>query len=137
MALSNRPVFPQTPKMAFAKLTAANTGLDGSGTITTLLTAGADGAVVTSLQARCQATVTATALRVFISLDGGSTWALWEEKLMGAYTVANTTAQTPVTFVAKGSPEQAIRLPASARLGVTIAVALAGGIVFAAEVTDN
>jgi hypothetical protein len=137
MALSNAPVFAQSPKAAFAKVTSANTNLDGSGVVTSLLTAGADGAVVTALKALCQATVTATACRLFLSLDGGTTWGMIEEKLMSAYTVAQTTAQTPVTFVDKSNPDAAIRLPANAKLGVTIGVALAGGIVFNAEYTDN
>ncbi len=136
MALSNTPVFAQTPRAAFARATTANPGLDGSGTIVALLTAGADGALVTALQARCQATVTATALRLWLSLDNGGTWALWDERLMGAYTVAQTTAQNAVTFVDKTNPDQAIRLPAGALLGVTSGVALAGGIVFTAEYLD-
>ena len=136
MALSNNPVFVQAPKAASVKVTAANTNLDGTGTVATLLTAGADGSLVTSLKAMCQATVTATACRLFLSLDAGSTWALLDEKLMGAYTVAQTTAQTPVVFVDKTVPDAAIRLPASAKLGVTIGVALAGGIVFTAEHAD-
>src|SRR5689334_22446753 len=130
MALSNTPVFVQTPQAAFVKVTAANTALDGTGTIPTLLTAGANGSLVTSLVARCQASVTASDLRLFLSLDGGTTWAMMDEKLMGAYTVAQTTAQTAVTFVDKTNPDAAIRLPASAKLGVTSGVALAGGIVF-------
>jgi hypothetical protein len=136
MALSNNPVFSQTPQAAFAKVTSANTNLDGTGAISTLLTAGANGTLVTSLRALCQATVTATACRLFLSLDGGTTWAMLDEKLMGAYTVAQTTAQTVVTFVDKTNPDAAIRLPALAKLGVTIGVALAGGIAFSAEYAD-
>ena len=133
---TNAVLCAQLPKAAFARVTAANTSLDGSGTITPLLTAGADGCLVTSLQARCQATVTATALRLWVSLDGGASWALWDEKLMVAYTVAQITAQNAVTFVDKVAPDTALRLPANAKLGVTSAVALSGGIVFVAEFMD-
>lgn len=136
MAFSNAPVFAQTPKAAVAKVTAANAALDGSGAVTMLLAAGSDGAVVTSLQARCQATVTATALRLFLSLDNGLTWALFDEKLMSACTVSATTAQSAVVFIDKNNPDGAIRLPAGARLGVASGVAVSGGICFVAEYTD-
>lgn len=134
MAVNNDPVFGKTPKHAAVAVSAANTNLDGTGTITTLLTAGADGAIVTSL--KCWATATSSAKRcnVFVSTDGGSTWKLHESALMAAYTVANTTVQTPVTFVDKTDPNAAIVLPANAKLGVTIMVAEA--VVFAAEYQD-
>ncbi len=134
MAVNNDPVFGKTPKHAAAAVSAANTNLDGTGTITTLLTAGADGAIVTSL--KCWATATGTAKRcnVFVSTDGGTTWKLHESQLMAAYTVADTTVQTPVTFVDKADPNAAIILPASAKIGVTIMVAEA--VVFTAEYQD-
>lgn len=136
MALSYSPPFAQTPKFFASVITSANTNLDGSGTVTTLMTAGADGALITSLRATCRATVAATTCRLFVSTDGGTTWIHFDEKVMSAYTVATTTAQTPVTFVDKTNPDAAVRLPANAKLGATIAVALAGGIVFAGEYLD-
>lgn len=134
MAVNNDPVFGKTPKHAAAAVSAANTALDGTGTITTLLTAGVDGAIVTNL--KCWATATGTAKRcnLFVSTDGGTTWKLHESQLMAAYTVANTTVQTPVTFVDKTDPNAAIVLPANAKIGVTIMVAEA--VVFAAEYQD-
>jgi hypothetical protein len=51
-----------------------------------------------------------------------------------AYTIANTTVQTPVTFVDKSNPDAAIVLPASAKIGVTVQVAEA--VVFTAEYSD-
>jgi hypothetical protein len=134
MAVNNDPVFAKTPKHSAVAVSAANTSLDGSGTITTLLTAGVDGAIVTSL--KCWGTATSTAKRcnLFLSTDGGTTWKLHESALMTAYTVANTTVQTPVTFVDKSNPDAAIVLPASAKVGVTVQVAEA--VVFTAEYSD-
>lgn len=134
MALSNDPVFAQEPKYARAAVSAANTGLDGSGTIVTLMTAGSDGAIVTSLKAWGTVTSTAKRLNLWISVDAGSTWKLLDSGLMAAYTVANTTVQTPVTFVNKSDPNAAIRLPAAAMLGVTTMVAEA--VEFVCEYTD-
>lgn len=134
MTLSNDPVFAQTPKYARAAVSAANTALDGTGTIVTLLTAGADGALVTSLKAWGTVTSTAKRLNVFVSTDAGSTWKLFDSGLMAAYTAANTTVQTPVTFVDKTKPDAAVRLPGAARLGVTTMVAEA--VEFACEYVD-
>lgn len=134
MAVNNDPVFAKTPKHAAVAVSSANTNLDGTGTITTLLTAGPDGAIVTSL--KCWATATSTAKRcnVFVSTDGGTSWKLHDSGLMAAYTVANTTVQTPVTFVDKSNPDAVIVLPGDGQLGVTIQVAEA--VVFTAEYSD-
>ena len=134
MAVNNDPVFAKTPKHAAVAVSAANTSLDGSGTITTLLTAGADGAIVTSLKAWATATSTAKRLNLFVSTDGGTSWTLHESALMAAYGMSNTAVQTPVTFVDKSNPDAAIVLPANAKVGVAIMVAEA--VVFTAEYAD-
>ena len=134
MAVNNDPVFAKTTKHAAVAVSTANTGLDGSGTVTELLTAGLDGAVVTSLKAWATATGTAKRLNLFVSTDGGTSWTLHESAPMPAYTVANTTVQTPVIFVDKTTPDTALVLPASAKIGVTTMVAEA--VVFAAEYSD-
>lgn len=112
----------QTPKHASAVIAAANTNLDGTGTIVTLLTAGADGAVVGRLEFWATVTSTAKRCNVFISQDAGVTWKLWGSGLMSAYTVVNTTVQTPVKIVDGDNPDAARRIPASAVLGVTVMV---------------
>jgi len=135
MAVNNDPVFGKTPKMAHAASAAANANVDGTGTIITLLTAGADGAIVTSLKAWATATNAGAArLNVFISQDAGATWKLHESALMALYTVAATTVQTAVTFVDKETPDSAIILPAGAVVGVTSMDT--EGVVFAAEYQD-
>lgn len=137
MSLNKDPIFAGAPKRAAITITAANTNLDGTtGAYTELLTAGADGGMVTSLIALAKATVTATAIRLFSSTDGGTTKNFIAEKAMAAYTVANTTAQTPTVFVNKLNPDEAIRLSANEKLYCTIAVALAGGIGISAEYSD-
>ena len=134
MALSKDPVFAQTPKFAAATVSAANTNVDGTGTITTLVTAGADGCLITSLTALAAVTGTAKRLNLFVSTDAGTTWFLFDNALMAAFTIANTTAQTKIIFVAKADPNAAIRLPALALLGITTMVAEA--VDFVAEFTD-
>lgn len=139
MAVTNTPAWPQTPNFAGVKVTAANTNLDGSGTINTLATMGADGGRVTGLYAGAQATVTATAVRFFVSYDAGTTWFYlpYLEKLMGAHTVAQDTLNAgQVTVIDQEDSAKYLDLPAGALLGCTAGVALAGGISFTAIWTD-
>ncbi len=137
MALSNKAVFPQTPKTAGISFAAASqsTEMDPSTVApTTLLTAGADGSLVTSLRYFGEVTVTAQKVVLWIQLAGAGSWFIVDEKLQAAYTMATTTAQTPVTFVDKTVPSEAIRLAASDKLGITHHVDLQG--IVAAEYTD-
>lgn len=118
MPMTYQPVFAQTPKFNSVALTAANTATDGSGTISVVATAGANGALVTHLGVLSTATSVLTAVRLFISLDG-STWQFIHPIAHAAFTFATTTAQTPSLFVDRLNPDAAYRLPANARLGVT------------------
>jgi len=136
MAKTFTAPFAQTPKTASAVCTAASVYTNDSPTNTVLLlTAGADGAMLTKLTAVPRATVTATSLLLFISNDGGVTQRLVNSALMAAHTVATTTA-TVVTKFPEYSEALPMRLAAGDRLYVAAAVALAGGIVFNAEYTD-
>lgn len=135
MAKTYKAAFPQTPKFGSAVITAANTLLDGSGTIAEVLTAGADGTQVYGLYAGARATVTATAVRFFISTDGGSSWKYLPEfdSLIPAHTVADTTVnEGRVTVIDRESETDRLDLPANAKLGAAIAVPLAGGVQVAA-----
>lgn len=134
MTLSTIPVFEQEPKAISIPVSAANTNLDGTGTIVTLLTAGSDGSVVKGLRAWAVATSTGARLNLWLSIDAGVTWKLLDAELMSAYTKANTTVQTPVVFVDRTDPDDEILLPANAVLGVTTMVAEA--VVFQAEWRD-
>lgn len=137
MAKTFTAPFAQTPKTASAVVTAASASLDGDTPTNTVLlcTAGADGALLTRLSAIPRATVTASSLLLWVSLDGGTTKRLVDSALMAAHTVAATTA-IPVTAFSRYSEDAPARLQAGASLYVGSAVALAGGIVFTAEYTD-
>lgn len=137
MAKTFTAPFAQTPKTASAVATAASASLDGDTPTNTVLlcTAGADGALLTRLSAIPRATVTASSLLLWVSLDGGTTKRLVDSALMAAHTVAATTA-IPVTAFTRFTESTPQRLQAGASLYVGSAVALAGGIVFTAEYTD-
>lgn len=136
MAKTFTAPFAQTPKTATAVATAAATVTGDAPTGAVLLmTAGADGAIVTRLSAIPRATVTASSLVLWISNDSGTTMRMIDSALMAAYTMATTT-QVPVTTFAGYSEASPLRLMAGDKLYVGSQVALAGGIVFKAEYTD-
>lgn len=122
-------------------LTGAGSVADGAPANSVLLgTAGAEGGILTSLSAIPRATVTATALYVWSSTDGGTTKNLIASALMAAYTLAATTenARTPFkhadgTVISETAP---LRLQANEKLYVGIGVTLASGIMFNARETD-
>jgi hypothetical protein len=136
MAKTFTAPFAQTPKTGIAVSTTATASIDTTPTNTTLLvTAGADGALVTRLWAMPRATVTATTLYLFLSKDGGTTQRLVDTELMAAHTVATTTA-IPETSFGNYSESTPFRLEAGDRLYVGVGVTLSNGIVFKAEFTD-
>ena len=129
MALTGTPVFPQTPKTAgisFASSSQSTEMDPATVSPTTLLTAGADGALVTSIRYFGEVTVTAQKVVLWVQPGGSGNWYIVDEKLQSAYTMATTTAQTAVTFVEKTNPDEAIRLAASDKLGITHHVDLQG-----------
>lgn len=129
MALTGTPVFPQTPKTAGISFAAASqsTEMDPATVApTALLTAGTNGALVTSIRYFGEVTVTAQKVVLWVQPGGAGNWFIVDEKLQAAYTMATTTAQTAVTFVDKTVPNEAIRLAASDKLGITHHVDLQG-----------
>lgn len=136
MAKTFTAPFAQTLKTATAVATVAVAALGTDSPTNTLLlvTAGADGAILTKLTATPRATNTASDLVLFISKDGGTIKRFIDSALMSAHTQAATTV-TPVTEFSY-SETTPFRLEAGDELYVGSQVALAGGIVFRAEFTD-
>lgn len=134
MALTNTPAWPQMPRYRTAGVTTANSATDGSGTITSLFSAGINGARVTGLYAGATASVTATAVRFFVSHNGGSNWTYLPhlETLIPAHTMSATTVnQGRVTVVDQSDPADLFDLPPDTVLGFTIAVTIGDGQVIA------
>lgn len=122
MALSNDPVFAQTPKTAaFEHAAASQTSELDPGTVSpgTLLTAGSNGALVTSIVIHPEQTQTAEKHVLWIQLLGTGDWFIIKSTLMLAYTQADTDVQPIVTVIDKLDPNSAIRLAATDKLGVT------------------
>ena len=127
MAINTQPIFskggsiqwPSTP------LTAANTAKDGTGTVATLFTAGADGAFVQRLVARSLGTNVATVLRVFIN-NGGATTTAANNSLVAEMTLPATTLSEVAAQPAYELPLN-VPLPAGYKLTATLGTAVAAG----------
>lgn len=130
----NSIITPQAPKSAAAITTAAQTTYDAPANAVKLMTAGPNGARLTRLRSRPRATVTATGLHLYISLDAGVTKTLIDSALMSAHTVAATT-KIPETDWLYTDLNPLILAP-NAELWVSQAVALVAGVAHEAEWAD-
>ncbi len=102
MAANTTPIFPLTPVVGYARVAAANTARDGSGTITTLVTGDTDGTridyiVITSAQASAAAN-SAMVCRVFITDNAGANPRLLREIQLAAVTASNTVVGSTQTI---------------------------------------
>ena len=106
-------------------MAAANTAKDGTGTVSTIFTAGADGAFVQKLVARPLGTNIATVLRVFINNGGvnatAANNALVAEMTLPATTLSEVAAQPPYELPLN------FALPAGYKLNATLGTAVAAG----------
>ena len=122
MALSTLPVFPQTPKTSGITFAAASqsTQMDPATVApTTLVTAGTDGALVTSVEATAEVTVTAEKFVLWVRPGGTGNWYAIKSAVLAAYTQAVTDAQGAITIIDKEVAAAAVRLAASDVLGIT------------------
>lgn len=91
MAVGNQPISPSQLNASPVALTATiNTALDGTGTITTVMTAGVNGARVDKIILKAAGTTTAGMLRIFVKIAAG-TYRLIDEVAVTAIVPAATT----------------------------------------------
>lgn len=135
MTANTDPIFSAIPDVAWGSadgnggaagpLKTQNLALDGTGTVLTVFTAGANGSFVVRLRCRAIGTNIQTVLRVFI--NNGSTNAtianniFWDEVTIPATTVA-TNAAIPVTEIGLG-----FGLPAGFKINVALGTTVAAG----------
>ena len=131
MAANTAPIYVLTPKISWSTITAANTALDGSGTVATVFTGATNGSYVTSIIVKSYTTTATSAAATFrIFVNNGSTNAtpanntLIRDFVLTAVTASNTAStlnwEFPINFM----------LPASYVLNCTIAT-VAGSSGFA------
>jgi len=128
MVANTEPIFSLTPVVGMVEIDTANTNLDGTGTIGTVLTGSTDGTRVTKI--RIQATVTTTAGMVRLYIDDGAIY-LWKEVVVDAITIdADTEA---FSYILELFGERALVLPsgyilkASTNIGENFNVIAEGG----------
>lgn len=135
MSANTAPIFIGTPKNAFASTGVnANTALDGTGTVVTVYTAGANGSKIETINLWNIGSNIGTVVRFFINNGSTNTTAannaLIQEISWATNTVSQVASSTPVII------QPNIYLPASYKLNVTIGTAIASGIMVNAQGGD-
>lgn len=124
MPANTIPIFTLTPNIAFANLLAANanTAMDGTGTVSTVFTAGSFGSMVNSIIVKpgtTTATSAAGTLRIWIN-NGGVTSTATNNTLVREYVLtANTASATSATLNYEFPLN--IQLPAGYKIICTVA----------------
>lgn len=89
--MATDPKFASLPRFEMARVAAANTNHDGTGAVVSLITGVASGTKVTSITAIAEVTTAAGMWRIWSTLDGGTTWRLFDELPVPLTTVSATT----------------------------------------------
>jgi hypothetical protein len=131
MAANTAPIYSLTPVTAMnAAITTANTAVDGSGSVTTLFTAGSAGGYCQFIRGKALGACTASVLRVFINdaTGGGSGHSqLFTEMPLPTTSASNLAVIGPDITVPIN-----IALPASYTITCCIGTTVSAGWVFLA-----
>jgi hypothetical protein len=133
MAANTVPIYSKAGQISGGVLTTANTAMDGTGTVLTVFTAGADGARIERVRSRARGTNVATVLRLFIN-NGGDNSDANNNELYAEKTIAATTASAVAALLLNELPDTIdttafpIVLPAGYRLLATIGTTVAAGL---------
>lgn len=124
MAANTTPIFTLTPNIAFANLLAANanTALDGTGTVSTVFTAGTNGSMVNSIIVKSGTTTATSAagtLRIWIN-NGSTSGAATNNTLVREYVLTANTASSTTSTVNYEFPLN-FQLPTGYKILVTVA----------------
>lgn len=130
------PIYPITQKVQWGTVTAANTAKDGTGTVVTVFTSGANGSKIDQIKVRALGTNVATVLRFFINNGSDNTVAI-NNSLIHEVTIAATAlsevaalADNDITIL-KNTVETnppIPYLPAGYKINCTIGTAVAAGL---------
>lgn len=126
MAANTAPIFSRLPQIEWGVIDTANTAKDGTGTVVTIFTAGADGGRVERVKVRAKGTNVATALRLWIN-NGSTNATAANNTLLFEMTIAATTL-SEVAALADNEIPLNIALPAGYKLNVTIGTSVAAGL---------
>lgn len=135
MAANTIPIYSKAGQITWTNtLKTANTAMDGTGTVATIFTAGADGARVDRIRVRALGTNVATVLRIFIN-NGGTNATPTNNVLYAEITLAATTASAVASLLTTNElPSVAdttafpIVLPAGYTLLATVGTTIVAGV---------
>lgn len=126
MPANTAPIFSLTPQVSWGTVATANTAKDGTGTVVTVCTAGANGARLDHVKVRAAGTNVATALRIFIN-NGATNATAGNNTLYMEATIAATTL-SEVAALADNIIPLPISLPAGYKINITIGTTVAAGL---------
>lgn len=126
MPANTSPIFPLTPQVNWATLTTANTATDGTGTVSTIFTAGTDGGRVDYIRCVARGTNVATVLRIFIN-NGSTNATAANNTLIHEQVLPSTTASNVVDAGGEIDVPLNISIPNAYRINVTIGTAVSTG----------
>lgn len=129
MAANFKPVFPLTAQIPVGQtLITANAAKDGTGTVSTLFTAGINGSKIDGVNVAYTGTTVATVLRLFVN-NGSSTAVATNNTLIKSINVpANTMTSevsTAADFFTTALNSGSIMLPGGYKITATIAISVA------------
>lgn len=135
MAANTQPIFVITPNISYISSgLAANTALDGTGTVATVFTAGSNGSKVENVSLWHLGTNIATVIRFFVN-NGSTNTVAANNALVFEYTMAaNTVSQTAASVQYMWNAN--LYLKSGYKLNVTIGTAIAAGIMSCAQGGD-
>ena len=127
MPANNNPIFSKKGALqwAAAALTAANTAKDGTGTVSTIFTAGVEGNFLHKLIARPLGTNVASVLRVFVN-NGLTNATAANNTLIAEFSLPATTLSEVAAQPSFELPLNFI-LPATFRINCTLGTAVVAG----------
>ena len=132
MAANTSPIFPLTPVASWGTISAANTAKDGSGTVVTIFTAGANGARVDTVKIRALGTNVATVMRFFINNGSPNSTptnnSLFYEVTCPATTLSEVASLADISLIFDGVDLPQIVLPAGYKINVSLGTAVAAGL---------
>jgi hypothetical protein len=133
------PIYSKAGQVSWtpALIQTQNTAMDGTGTVSTIFTAGADGGRVERIRCKAAGTNIATVLRIFIN-NGGANSTPANNILYAEKTIAATTAAPAAALLTNELPDTTdttafpIVLPAAYTITCTIGTTVAAGLYVAA-----
>ena len=90
--MATSPQFIYTPRIAMANTATANTAIDGTGTITEVISGATGGTRVLEVVVKLAATSAAAQVNMFLTTDSGTTWRVFDSVTVSAATVSTTVA---------------------------------------------